>query len=76
MDEIRVSELSDEDLVRLMYEVLGEVEARILYGKESMTRRISDEQMGMDCAGGHPGSADYRDVYHRRAGSAEMEGRG
>lgn len=31
--KIKVSELPDDELISLMYEVLGEVEARIKYGR-------------------------------------------
>lgn len=33
MDRIKVSELPDDELIGLMYEVLGEIEARIKYGR-------------------------------------------
>ena len=33
METVKVSELSDDELIGLMYEVLGEVEARIRYGR-------------------------------------------
>ena len=44
MKEINISELSDEELIKLFYDALAEVEARMKYGKS-----VQSDNVLQDC---------------------------